>query len=147
MIATHLPYDEIRGLRELFESIDTDGSGTLTAAELQQARRVRAVCLGRGAEVFEAPGAPLRASGSTTPAHLNSAKATPPWLCPSTSKDRPNSPGQPSKTPEFPQAVESRGGSVALAELQELVEAAVRPLNDSSLTGSPLYSGGCWPWG
>ncbi|GBF87804.1 calcium-dependent kinase-like protein [Raphidocelis subcapitata] len=56
VIATHLPYDEIRGLRELFESIDTDGSGTLTAAELQQALASRGakVALGELQELVEA---------------------------------------------------------------------------------------------
>lgn len=38
VIASHLPYDEIRGLKELFESMDADGSGTLSAEEIAEVR-------------------------------------------------------------------------------------------------------------
>jgi len=37
LVASNLPADEIRGLREMFEAIDADGSGTVTAEELRQA--------------------------------------------------------------------------------------------------------------
>ncbi|GBF87805.1 calcium-dependent kinase-like protein [Raphidocelis subcapitata] len=37
VIASRLPYDEIRGLRELFASIDADGSGGVSLEELRQA--------------------------------------------------------------------------------------------------------------
>lgn len=37
IIATAMPADEIAGLRAVFESIDTDKSGTITALELQEA--------------------------------------------------------------------------------------------------------------
>lgn len=37
IIATSLPVEEIRGLREMFQAIDTDKSGTLTIDELREA--------------------------------------------------------------------------------------------------------------
>ncbi len=37
VIASNMPMDEITGLRNLFESIDTDKSGTITAQELKEA--------------------------------------------------------------------------------------------------------------
>ncbi|KIY92961.1 hypothetical protein MNEG_15002 [Monoraphidium neglectum] len=37
VIASHLPSDQIRGLNELFDSMDTDGSGTITLDELRRA--------------------------------------------------------------------------------------------------------------
>lgn len=37
VIASSMPMDEIKGLRNLFESIDTDKSGTITAQELKEA--------------------------------------------------------------------------------------------------------------
>ena len=36
VIATSLPSDEIEGLRQLFESIDIDKSGTITVDELRE---------------------------------------------------------------------------------------------------------------
>ena len=37
LVASNLPAEEIRGLREMFEAIDTDRSGTVTADELRAA--------------------------------------------------------------------------------------------------------------
>jgi len=37
IIASNMPADEIAGLKVIFESIDEDKSGTITAAELQEA--------------------------------------------------------------------------------------------------------------
>lgn len=47
-IGQQLSPDEIRGLQELFEAIDTDGSGTISLQELQQA------VASRGSSVSEA---------------------------------------------------------------------------------------------
>ena len=35
-IALHIPMDQIRGLREIFISVDLDGDGAITAEELRQ---------------------------------------------------------------------------------------------------------------
>lgn len=42
-VAQHMSEDEVRGLRALFESIDTDGSGTITLDELRQGLLSRGV--------------------------------------------------------------------------------------------------------
>ncbi len=47
IIAAHLPYDQIRGLKELFEAIDADGSGTITT------KAMRAAVAQRGSKVSE----------------------------------------------------------------------------------------------
>ncbi len=41
IIVGFLPENEIRGLREMFHSIDADGSGTITVTELREALRAK----------------------------------------------------------------------------------------------------------
>jgi calcium-dependent protein kinase len=47
-ISQHLAPDEIRGLRELFASMDTDNSGTITLDELRQGLASRGAALPEG---------------------------------------------------------------------------------------------------
>ena len=41
VIAANLPLDEITGLSEMFHSLDKDGSGTITAEEMQEGLRTK----------------------------------------------------------------------------------------------------------
>ncbi|KAI8472038.1 MAG: hypothetical protein J3K34DRAFT_458027 [Monoraphidium minutum] len=48
IIAGHLPYDEVRGLRELFEAMDADGDGSVSPQELKKALEQRGGALPPG---------------------------------------------------------------------------------------------------
>jgi Ca2+-binding EF-hand superfamily protein len=61
VIASRLPFDQIRGLRELFASIDADRSGGVSLDELQ---RVRIGARGRR----EKAAPPSRHTGAAAPA-------------------------------------------------------------------------------
>jgi Ca2+-binding EF-hand superfamily protein len=50
-IAEHLPFDEVRGLKELFDAIDADDSGTISIEELREVG-----LSGRGARELPCPG-------------------------------------------------------------------------------------------
>lgn len=45
IIASHLPAEEIKGLKNLFEAIDDDNSGTITAQELNEALKKKGTML------------------------------------------------------------------------------------------------------
>jgi calcium-dependent protein kinase len=39
VVATHLPPEEIEGIRQMFMDMDRDGSGTISYAELKEGER------------------------------------------------------------------------------------------------------------
>jgi calcium-dependent protein kinase len=41
VVATHLPPEEIEGIRQMFMDMDTDGSGTISFEELREGESIR----------------------------------------------------------------------------------------------------------
>jgi calcium-dependent protein kinase len=60
VMATHLPPEEVEGIRQMFMDLDTDGSGTINFEELREGE------VGRGVGSLGAPAAAGQQLGAAT---------------------------------------------------------------------------------